>query len=59
MVARLFILVFAPPVLILAFVYALLCGIAKAVVFAVLAVHGELDSIKRDWQAGSLKWGDD
>lgn len=28
-------------------------------VFAILAVHGELDSIKRDWQAGSLKWGDE
>lgn len=59
MIARLFILVFAPPVLVAAFFYELLTGIGFAFRSAVNAVGIEFACIKRDWQSGSLNLGDE
>lgn len=59
MIARLFILVFAPPVVIARFCFEVLCGIVRAFGSATNAVGVEITSIKRHWVAASLKLGDE
>lgn len=55
MAARLFIIVFAPPVLVFTFFYELAIGVCNACIACKL----EFTCIKRDWDAKSLTPGGD
>lgn len=57
MSARLFILIFAPPVLLVAFCHELWRGIRLAFWSAGYETMIEFSSVKRNWQAKSLKPG--
>lgn len=59
MIARLFIIIAGPPTLVVAFFYVLVSGIAFAFRDAFNEVGIEFACMRRDWDARSLKPGDE
>jgi hypothetical protein len=59
MFARLFIIIAGPPTLAVAFFYVLVSSIAFAFRDAFLAVGIEFACMRRDWEARTLKPGDE